>query len=47
MPEIHHQQSTVLRWKERLRRQQIFGALVIAVLLAALLYGWLYVFGWT
>jgi hypothetical protein len=31
-------------WKRRQRRQRIFGAVIIALLLAAVLYGWLYVF---
>ena len=36
--------SPALMWKRRQRRQRIFGAVVTALLLAAVLYGWLYVF---
>jgi hypothetical protein len=45
MPATHPQQSPAETWKRRRRRQQIFGAVIIAVLLAALVYGWLYVYG--
>jgi len=31
-------------WKRHQRRQRIFGAVVTALLLAAVLYGWLHVF---
>ena len=40
----YNRQSPVLTWKRRQRRQRIFGAVVTALLLAAVLYGWLYVF---
>jgi hypothetical protein len=36
--------SPALTWKRRQRRQQIFSAVVTALLLAAVLYGWLSVF---
>ena len=40
----YNRQSAALMWKRRQRRQRIFGAVIIALLLAAVLYGWLYVF---
>jgi hypothetical protein len=40
----HNRESPALTWKRRQRQQQIFGAVVTALLLAAVLYGWLYVF---
>jgi hypothetical protein len=40
-----HHQSLAQTWRRRQRRQQIFGAIVIVVLLAALIYGWLSVYG--
>jgi hypothetical protein len=40
----YNRQSPALTWKRRQRRQRIFGAVVTALLLAAVLYGWLYVF---
>ena len=40
----YNQQSPALTWKRHQRRQRIFGAVVTALLLAAVLYGWLYVF---
>jgi hypothetical protein len=40
----HNRQSPALTWKRRQRQQRIFGAVVTALLLAAVLYGWLYVF---
>jgi hypothetical protein len=45
MSAIHQQQSLAQTWKRRQRRQQILVGGVIAVLLAALICGWLYVFG--
>jgi flagellar biosynthesis/type III secretory pathway M-ring protein FliF/YscJ len=42
---MHHQQSLAQTWKRRQRRQRIMVAVIIVALLAALLYGWLYVFG--
>jgi cell division protein FtsB len=42
---MSHQQSLAQTWKRRQRRQRILVALVIVVLLAALIYGWLHVFG--
>jgi hypothetical protein len=38
-------QPPIQTWRQRRRRQRIFGAIVAAVLIAALLYGWLRVFG--
>ena len=43
-PITYNRQSPALTWKRRQRRQRIFGAVVIALLLAAVLYGWLHVF---
>jgi hypothetical protein len=40
----YNRHSPALLWKRRQRRQRIFGAVVTALLLAAVLYGWLYVF---
>ena len=40
----YNRQSPALMWKRHQRRQRIFGAVVTALLLAAVLYGWLYVF---
>jgi hypothetical protein len=40
----YYRESPALTWKRRQRRQRIFGAVVTALLLAAMLYGWLYVF---
>jgi hypothetical protein len=40
----YNRQSPALMWKRRQRRQRIFGAVVTALLLAAMLYGWLHVF---
>ena len=45
MPEISNLQSPVRVWKQRQRRQRVFGAVVAVALLAALVYGWLYVLG--
>jgi hypothetical protein len=45
MSAMSHQQSLAQTWKRRQRRQRILVALVIVVLLAALIYGWLHVFG--
>ena len=45
MSAMSHQQSSAQTWKRRQRRQRILVALVIVVLLAALIYGWLHVFG--
>jgi flagellar biosynthesis/type III secretory pathway M-ring protein FliF/YscJ len=42
---MYHQQSLAQTWKRRQRRQRIMVAVIIVALLAALLYGWLYVFG--
>ena len=44
MSTAYCRQSPALTWKRRQRRQRIFGAVVTALLLAAVLYGWLYVF---
>ena len=44
MSTTHSRQSPALTWKRRQRRQRIFGAVVTALLFAAVLYGWLYVF---
>ena len=44
MSTTYYRQSPALTWKRRQRRQRIFGAVVTALLLAAMLYGWLYVF---
>jgi hypothetical protein len=38
-------QPSIQRWKERRRRQRIFGVVIVIVLVAVLLYGWLRVFG--
>jgi hypothetical protein len=38
-------QPPIQRWRQRLRRQRIFGVLIVIVLVAALLYGWLGVLG--
>jgi hypothetical protein len=38
-------QPSIQRWRQRRRRQRIFGVVVVIVLVAALLYGWLRVFG--
>jgi hypothetical protein len=38
-------QSSNQIWKQRRRRQRIFGVAIIAILVVALLYGWLGVFG--
>ena len=40
----YNRQSPALTWKRRQRQQRIFGAVVTALLLATVLYGWLYVF---
>jgi hypothetical protein len=45
MSAMSHQQSLAQTWKRRQRRQRILVAVVIVVLLAALIYGWLHVFG--
>jgi flagellar biosynthesis/type III secretory pathway M-ring protein FliF/YscJ len=45
MSAIYQQQSLAQTWKRRQRRQQILVGGVIAVLFAALICGWLYVFG--
>jgi type VI protein secretion system component VasK len=37
-------QPSIQRWKERRRRQRIFGVVIVIVLVAVLLYGWLRVF---
>jgi cell division protein FtsB len=42
---MSHQQSLAQTWKRRQRRQRILVGVVIVVLLAALIYGWLHVFG--
>jgi hypothetical protein len=38
-------QSLPQVWARRRRRQRIVAAVISAVLLAALVYGWLYVYG--
>jgi hypothetical protein len=38
-------QPPIQRWRQRRRRQRIFGVLIVIVLVAALLYGWLGVLG--
>lgn len=45
MSAMSHQQSLAQTWKRRQRRQRILVAVVIVALLAALIYGWLHVFG--
>jgi hypothetical protein len=40
-----HRYSPFEGWKRQQRRQHILGAIAIIVLSAALLYGWLYVYG--
>jgi hypothetical protein len=45
MSTVYQQQSLAQTWKRRQRRQQILVAGVITVLSAALICGWLYVFG--
>jgi hypothetical protein len=45
MLDMQHRQSPVETWKRRRRRQHIMSAIVIVVLFATFLYGWLYVFG--
>jgi flagellar biosynthesis/type III secretory pathway M-ring protein FliF/YscJ len=42
---MYQQQSLAQTWKRRQRRQRIMVAVVIVALLAALVCGWLYVFG--
>ena len=37
-----NRQSPALTWKRRQRRQRIFSAVVTTLLLAAVLYGWLF-----
>jgi hypothetical protein len=44
MSKTYSRQSQALTWKRRQRRQRIFGVVVTALLFAAALYGWLYVF---
>jgi type II secretory pathway component PulM len=45
MSAMSQQESLAQSWKRRQRRQRIIVAVVIAALLAALVYGWLHVFG--
>jgi hypothetical protein len=47
MLDVGHRQSPVETWKRRQRRRHILSAIAIIVLFAALLYGWLYVYGVT
>jgi hypothetical protein len=43
--EMNHQRSQVETWKRQQRRQRIFGAIVVVVLTAAVIGGWLHVYG--
>jgi hypothetical protein len=45
MDTIRQTQSPAQLWARRQRRQRIVAAIVIAALLGALVYGWLFVFG--
>jgi hypothetical protein len=45
MDAIRHTRLPVELWARRQRRQRIVAAIVIALLLGALVYGWLFVFG--
>jgi hypothetical protein len=45
MSATYQQQSVAQVWKRRQRRQKVLVACVIFVLLVALVYGWLHVFG--
>ena len=38
----YNRQSPALTWKRRQRRQRFFGAVVTTLMLAAVLYGWLF-----
>jgi hypothetical protein len=40
-----HRHSPVEAWKRQQRRQHILSAIAIIILSAALLYGWLYIYG--
>ena len=45
MLEMQNRQSPVETWKRHQRRQRVFSGIVVAILLAAMICGWLHIYG--